>query len=67
MKYLQKACFPRNCFTKNPYERISAATGQNPAGVTLHMNYKVGYIPLLELCNQINPVKWDGKLSPGYS
>jgi group II intron reverse transcriptase/maturase len=35
--------------------------------ITVERLKKRGYVPLLELYNQIKPVKWDGKLSLGYS
>jgi len=35
--------------------------------ITVERLKKRGYVPLLELYTQIKPVKWDGKLSLGYS
>lgn len=35
--------------------------------ITVERLKKRGYVPLLELYNQIKPIKWDGKLSLGYS
>ena len=35
--------------------------------ITVERLKKRGYVPLLELYNQTKPVKWDGKLSLGYS
>jgi len=45
------------------------AVAQSPilgTTITVERLKKRGYVPLLELYNQIKPVKWDGKLSLGF-
>ena len=34
--------------------------------ITVERLKKRGYVPMLELYNQIKPVKWDGTLSLGF-
>lgn len=60
---------PRQAYTWSRSRMGGWAIAQSPilgTTITVERLKKRGYVPLLELYNQIKPVKWNGKLSLGF-